>query len=78
LGFEALLHCSSLVDPPPPAVSACQIVPINLPCNSGKTCHLPPKVTELGIGPRTLIKNIPARTQQWKSPVEDWVRDHKV
>ena len=30
---------------------------------------------ELGIGPRGLIKNIPARTQQWKSPVEDWVRD---
>jgi len=29
----------------------------------------------LGIGPRSLIKNIPARTQQWKSPVEDWVRD---
>ena len=30
---------------------------------------------ELGIGPRSLIKNIPARTQQWKAPVEDWVRD---
>jgi len=30
---------------------------------------------ELGIGPRSLIKNIPARTQQWKSPVEGWVRD---
>jgi len=30
---------------------------------------------ELGIGPRRLIKNIPAPTQQWKAPVEDWVRD---
>lgn len=30
---------------------------------------------ELGIGPRSLIKNIPAPTQQWKAPVEDWVRD---
>ena len=30
---------------------------------------------ELGIGPRSRIKNIPARTQPWKSPVEDWVRD---
>ena len=30
---------------------------------------------ELGIGPRSLIKNIPARTQQWKAPVEEWVRD---
>jgi hypothetical protein len=30
---------------------------------------------ELGIGPRSLIKNIPAPTQPWKAPVEDWVRD---
>jgi hypothetical protein len=30
---------------------------------------------ELGIGPRSLIKNIPAPTQQWKASVEDWVRD---
>jgi hypothetical protein len=30
---------------------------------------------ELGIGPRSLIKNIPAPTQRWKAPVEDWVRD---
>lgn len=30
---------------------------------------------ELGIGPRSLIKNIPAPTQQWKAPVEDWVHD---
>lgn len=29
---------------------------------------------EMGLSPRSLIKNIPARTQQWKSPVEDWVR----
>src|SRR5437867_1425590 len=29
---------------------------------------------ELGLGPWSLIKNIPARTQQWKAPVEDWVR----
>jgi len=33
---------------------------------------------ELGIGPRSLIKNIPAPTQQWKAPVEDWVRDLPV
>ena len=30
---------------------------------------------ELGIGPRSLIKNIPTPTQRWKAPVEDWVRD---
>jgi hypothetical protein len=30
---------------------------------------------ELGIGPRSLIKNIPARPQPWKAPTEDRVRD---
>jgi hypothetical protein len=30
---------------------------------------------ELGLGPRGLIKNIPSPKQQWKAPVEDWVRD---
>lgn len=30
---------------------------------------------EMGIGPRSLIKNIPNKSQAWKAPVEDWVRD---
>jgi hypothetical protein len=30
---------------------------------------------ELGISPRSLIKNIPNRNERWKAPVEDWVRD---
>jgi len=30
---------------------------------------------ELGFGPRTLIKSMPARSQQWKLPVEAWVRE---
>ena len=30
---------------------------------------------ELGVGPRALIKNIPAKSQQWKLPVEAWVRE---
>ncbi len=30
---------------------------------------------ELGLNPRSLIKNIPSPTQQWKAPVEEWVRD---
>ena len=30
---------------------------------------------ELGIGPRSLIKNIPSPQQPWKAPVEEWVRD---
>src|ERR1700694_5468018 len=29
---------------------------------------------ELGRRPKSLIKNIPARSQQWKMPVSEWVR----
>ena len=29
---------------------------------------------ELGVSPRSLIKNIPSPKEQWKAPVEDWVR----
>ena len=29
---------------------------------------------QLGMGPRSLIKNIPAPSQQWKLPVREWVR----
>jgi hypothetical protein len=30
---------------------------------------------ELGFKPRSLIKNIPAKSQPWKAPVSEWVRD---
>ena len=30
---------------------------------------------ELGLGPCSLIKNIPNRSQPWKAPVKDWVRE---
>ena len=30
---------------------------------------------ELGIGPASLIKNIPAPRELWKLPVRDWVRE---
>jgi hypothetical protein len=30
---------------------------------------------ELGFKPKSLIKNIPSPSQQWKAPVRDWVRD---
>lgn len=33
------------------------------------------KAKALGMSPRSLIKNIPSRSQQWKAPVRDWVRD---
>jgi hypothetical protein len=29
---------------------------------------------DLGFQPRSLIKNIPSRSQQWKAPVNEWVR----
>ncbi len=30
---------------------------------------------EMGLNPRTLIKNIPSRSEPWKAPVEEWVRE---
>lgn len=33
------------------------------------------KAKELGLSPKTLIKNIPAPTQRWKLPVTHWVRE---
>ena len=30
---------------------------------------------ELGMKPRSLIKNIPAKSQPWKAPVSEWIRD---
>jgi len=29
----------------------------------------------LGLNPRSLIKNIPSKSQQWKAPVKDWLRE---
>ena len=30
---------------------------------------------ELGINPKSLIKNIPNKSEQWKAPVSVWLRD---
>ena len=30
---------------------------------------------EMGLNPRSLIKNIPNKTQQWKAPVHEWIRE---
>jgi len=30
---------------------------------------------EMGLNPRSLIKNIPNKSEQWKSPVSDWLQD---
>ncbi|WP_278841612.1 hypothetical protein [Holdemania filiformis] len=29
---------------------------------------------QLGMTPKSLIKNIPASSQSWKLPVKDWIR----
>ncbi len=33
------------------------------------------KAKEMGLNPRSLIKNIPSPTQSWKQPVKYWIRD---
>lgn len=30
---------------------------------------------EMGLNPRSLIKNIPSKNEQWKAPVSEWIRD---
>lgn len=30
---------------------------------------------EMGLNPGSLIKNIPSRSEPWKAPVKDWVRE---
>ncbi|MBB2183557.1 hypothetical protein H0486_11795 [Lachnospiraceae bacterium MD1] len=30
---------------------------------------------EMGLNPKSLIKNIPNKNEQWKLPVKIWVRD---
>ena len=30
---------------------------------------------ELGLNPKSLIKNIPNKNEQWKAPVKDWIHD---
>ena len=30
---------------------------------------------EMGLNPRSLIKNIPNKSEQWKAPVSVWIQD---
>ena len=32
-------------------------------------------VKEMGLNPRSLIKNIPSKTEPWKLPVKDWIHE---
>ena len=29
---------------------------------------------DLGFKPKSLIKNIPNKSEQWKAPVKEWIR----
>ncbi|KAB7665541.1 hypothetical protein [Bacillus sp. B1-b2] len=44
-----------------------------------KRCHLNEMdvqmAKELGMTPKSLVKNIPASNQTWKVPVKIWIRD---
>ena len=33
------------------------------------------KAKEMGLNPKSLIKNIPNKNEQWKVPVKDWIND---
>ena len=30
---------------------------------------------EMGLNPKSLIKNIPAKSEQWKAPVKEWLHE---
>lgn len=30
---------------------------------------------EMGLNPKSLIKNIPSKSEPWKAPVKNWIRD---
>lgn len=30
---------------------------------------------KLGLNPKSLIKNIPSKSEPWKAPVKDWIHD---
>ena len=43
-----------------------------------RRCHLNVEdvrmAKEMGLSPRSLIKNIPSKAEPWKLPVKDWIR----
>jgi len=30
---------------------------------------------QLGLNPRSLIKNMPSKSEPWKAPIQDWLRE---
>ena len=47
--------------------------------NAKRVCRLNAETVrmakELGLSPRSLMKNVPGKSQPWKAPVQVWVRD---
>ena len=33
------------------------------------------RAKRLGINPKSLMKNVPNKSEQWKAPVSDWLRE---
>lgn len=44
-----------------------------------RRCHIGDEeirmAKEMGLNPKSLIKNIPSRSEMWKAPVKDWIHD---
>ena len=44
-----------------------------------KKCHIGDEeihmAKEMGLNPKSLIKNIPNKSEMWKAPVKDWIHD---
>ena len=44
-----------------------------------KKCHIGDEevcmAKEMGLNPKSLIKNIPNKKEMWKAPVKDWIRE---
>jgi len=44
-----------------------------------RRCHLNREdirmAKEMGLNPRSLIKNIPSQSEPWKLPVKDWIHE---
>ena len=35
------------------------------------------RAKRLGLNPRSLVKNIPSKSESWKAPVNEWLREEK-
>lgn len=44
-----------------------------------RKCHIGEEeirmAKEMGLNPKSLIKNIPSKSEMWKAPVKEWIRD---